>query len=166
MLLPYIWRLGMVMLIWFASYWIMELMWICLRVGACVAFTCHPDVDMLTPWSSYWTKVLSILGTIHILRQQKGRWVGGRLGGWCLLGWVLKVRYFRNNIGIIFVAKKCAVFSPKLCILNSLPRTLQCSWNQLTLNTTQFQNLFFRIVFGTFFGQWEKCIIFSEKSDL
>ena len=28
---------------------------------------------------------------------------------------------------------------------------------------TQFQNLFFRIVFCTFFGQLEKCIILSEK---
>ena len=45
----------------------------------------------------------------------------------------------------------------------SHPWTLQGSKSQLTLNRTQFQNIFFRIVFGKFFGQWEKCIILSEK---
>ena len=32
------------------------------------------------------------------------------------------------------------------------------------LNNIQFQNLFFMIVFGTFLGQWEKCIILSGKN--
>ena len=33
-------------------------------------------------------------------------------------------------------------------------------------NRTQFQNLFSRIVFSTFFGQWEKCIISEKKRPL
>ena len=60
---------------------------------------------------------------------------------------VVKVRYSRKNI----------------CILNFPTLGL---WSQQTLNTPQFQDLFFRIFFGTFFGQWEKCIVSSEKSDL
>ena len=67
----------------------------------------------------------------------------------------------------------------KLCFLNFPPLDkafIKIDWLWYTLwdakplvtffFLTQFQNLFFRVVFSTFFGQWKKCIILSEKSDL
>ena len=71
----------------------------------------------------------------------------------------VNVRNLRKNSGIISIAPKmCCVLSQALYFEFYRPWTLQCSQSQLTLNRTQFQNFFFRIVFGTFFGQWEICI--------
>ena len=66
----------------------------------------------------------------------------------------IKVGYSRKNIDIIFIAQKMwCVLSWALYFEFSGPWTLQCSQSQLTLNRRQFQNVFCRIVFGTFFGQ-------------
>ena len=57
----------------------------------------------------------------------------------------------------------CSILSFVFWIFPPLDTAVQLE-SQLTVNRTQFQNLFFRIVFGTFFGQWEKSYFLKKAT--
>ena len=76
------------------------------------------------------------------------------------MGWPLMSDILGKTLILYPLPKKCAAFYTKLCILN-FTALGHCSAVRVR---TQFQNIFFRIVFGTHFGQREKCIILSEKT--
>ena len=59
---------------------------------------------------------------------------------------------------------KGQIFSEKYWYYFQCPKNVLCSILRFVFWIfPQFQNLFFRIVFVTFFVQWEKCFILSEK---
>ena len=89
-------------------------------------------------------------------------------------GWQ-STRYSFWNYRFLTASSKGRKISEIYLYYFHCPKNVLCSilsfvsWILLPLDTavqngTQFQNLFFRIVFSTFFGQWENCIILSEKN--
>ena len=86
---------------------------------------------------------------------------------------------FTLQSSVALISKRYSILR-KILVLFPLPKNVLCSilsfvfWIFPPLDTvvqlesvdskqTQFQNLFFRIDFGTFLGQWEKCVILSKK---